>query len=734
MKVMDIFVQILDMSVAGTFVILAVLLARGLMRRFPKKYVYALWLIVGIRLVCPVAVYSPFSLFNLNFTEDTYEVFYEAVGENETAASKQNPENQKAVSGQKNTEEDNLSKSDKQQQMSDQISENSFVLSEQSPEKTDSDAGKQKEISDTERAEGMTTDEDMAAVEQTALSVKMLHWMSIIWLAGMLLLVLWNIILTVRVRKKLGRAVRYRDNIYESDNIPSPFVLGVFSPRIYIPFRLSDREREYILRHEKYHIHRRDYLTKILAVLITSVYWFHPLVWVSYFCMVRDMEMSCDEYVLSEMEEDVRQDYSRSLLAFAANERRFTLGTLTFGETDTRSRIKHVLRFKKKGKWMSALAIVLFALVGTACLTNGQPSADNVSEPESVTGGAVSVSGSAVAETADSEYDENEGIEQKLWQAIQNTMPYEVVEELEQGKCRTIQDNKEEISYLFSNKESYEGETLRLDFYYKKGALRQYVAKEYGFLTLLSSKVSELWHDPERTEEDLEDRAKQLLQQFDMEFLDRDGSSGYYRVKTPARYLSGDTPDYTYMCFKDYANGDTYLVCLRYDMVINYDAAKKKKNNTKKDTEIKIAYKNPDTPNGQWEYYIPRYYQQEQLQDYVHQLETHGYDWEQDRMHKALLKEKETGLALYYKGEYWVIYTRGYLCREYGDGKVTYSAKFHHMAQMYLPEELNYNAKVDLGKEINHITSAELVYCPSKDSEGDSGKLSITDPSQLEML
>ena len=169
-------------------------------------------------------------------------------------------------------------------------------------------------------------------------------------------------------------------------------------------------------------------------------------------------------------------------------------------------------------------------------------------------------------------------------------------------------------------------------------------------------------------------------------------------------------------------------------MVINYDAAKKKKNNTKKDTEIKIAYKNPDTPNGQWEYYIPRYYQQEQLQDYVHQLETHGYDWEQDRMHKALLKEKETGLALYYKGEYWVIYTRGYLCREYGDGKVTYSAKFHHMAQMYLPEELNYNAKVDLGKEINHITSAELVYCPSKDSEGDSGKLTITDPSQLEML
>lgn len=690
MKVLDIFVQILDMSVAGTFVILAVLLARGLMRRFPKKYVYALWLIVGIRLVCPVAVYSPFSLFNLNFTEDTYEAFYQAVGENETTASKQNPENHETVSGQKNMAGNKSAKSEEPQQMSDQMQENSFVLPEQSPEKTDAGVNMTKEIADTERAEGTTTDADTVAAEQAGLPVKILHWMSIIWLVGMILFILWNIILTVRVRKKLGRAVRYRDNIYESDNIPSPFVLGVFSPRIYIPFRLSDREREYILRHEQYHIHRRDYLTKIIAVLITSVYWFHPLVWVSYFCMVRDMEMSCDEYVLSEMEEDVRQDYSRSLLAFAANERRFALGTLTFGETDTRSRIKHVLKFKKKGKWMSVLAIALFALVGTACLTNGQPSGDNVSEPENVTGGAVSVSGNAVAETADSEYDENEDMEQKLWQAIRNTMPQAVVEELEQGKCRTIQDKKEEISYLFSDKESYEGETLRLDFYYKKGVLRQYVAKEYGFLDILSSKVSEVWHDPERTEEDLEDRAKQLLQQFDMGFLDRDGSSGYYRVKTPARYISGDTPDYTYMCFKDYANGDTYLVCLRYDMVIQYDAAKKKKNNTKKDTEIKIAYKNSDTPNGQWEYYIPRYWDQKMLQDYAHQLETHGYDWEQDEMHKALLKEKETGLALYYKGEYWVIYTGGYLCREYGDGKVTYSAKFRHMAQGILSSERDY--------------------------------------------
>ena len=727
MKVMEIFVQILDMSLAGTFVILAVLLLRGLMRRFPKKYVYALWLIVGIRLVCPVAVYSPLSLFNLNFAEDTYEVFYEAVGENETAVSGQNREKGDADSGQKNIAEDNLSKSEEPQQMSDQIQENSFAMPEQGLERAGTGVDMTEEIADT------------AVPEQSGLSVKILYWMSIIWLVGMILFILWNIILTVGVRKRLGKAVLYRDNIYESDNIPSPFVLGVLSPRIYIPFRLSDQEREYILRHEQYHIHRRDYLTKIIAVLITSVYWFHPLVWVSYFCMVRDMEMSCDEHVLSEMEEDVREDYSRSLLAFAANERRFSLGTLTFGETDTRNRIKNVLKFKKKGKWMSALAIVLFVLVGTACLTNGRPAGNDAGEPKSVTGEAISVSGNAVAETGDSGSDERKGMEQKLWQAIRNTMPRVVAEELEQGKCRTIQDNGEEISYLFSNKESYEGETLRLDFSYKKDVLRQYVAKEYGYLTLLSSKVSEVWHDPERTEQDLEDRARQLLQQFDMEFLGRDGSSGYYRspryyrVETPARYISENMPDYMYMCFKDYANGDTYLVCLMYDMVIKYDAAEKKKNNTKKDTEIKIAYKNPDTPNGQWEYYIPIGWDQKMLQAYVGHLGAYESDREQERLHKSLKKEKETGLALYYKGDYWVGYTGGLFSRDYGDGKVIYSAKLYLLPRHSLVNILNYDLMTDI-KEIKHVTSAELVYRPSKDSEADSGKLTITDPSQLEML
>ncbi|MCH5266181.1 MAG: M56 family metallopeptidase [Lachnospiraceae bacterium] len=741
MKVLDIFVQILNMAVTGTFVILAVLLARGLMGRFPRKYAYALWLIVGIRLVCPVAVYSPVSLFNLDFMENSYTVVREAVGEDETAATE--PDHQKGETYSGRT------------QMTDQMSESLSVLPDQSLERAGTDAENADMATETnyeeeteevgaaavegaEDAEGVTRGADAdthAAAGQSGLPVGMLRWMAVIWLAGMVIFISWNIVLTARLRKKLGRAVLYRDNIYESDTIPSPFVMGIFSPRIYIPFRLSDREREYILKHEQYHIHRRDYIIKIIAFLITSVYWFHPLVWVSYFSMVRDMEISCDEHVLSEMEEDVRQDYSRSLLAFASNERRFSLGTLAFGETDTRNRIKHVLNFKKKGKWMSVPAIVLFVLVGTACLTNGQSSGTPARESGSVTGEAVTATGTAVSDNPDSEPDESESLEQKLWQAIRNTMPQTVVEELERGKCRRTQDKKGEVSYLFSNKESYEGETLRLDFSYKKDVLKQYVAKEYGFLELLSIKMSEIWHESETTEEELEDRAKELIQQFDREFLDRDGNSGYYRVKTPARYADEDTPN-MYMCFKDYTYGDTYLVCLMYDMVLQYDAtndAAKKKKIAKSDEEIRIAYKDPDTPNGQWEYYIPKYYQQRMLQDYAHQLEMHGYDSEQEEMRQSLLKEKETGLALYYKGEYWIVYTGGYLSRDYGDGKVTYSAKFRHMAEDFLSEGLDYNARIE-PEDIHNITSAALVYISAENPERNRKRLEITDASQLAML
>ncbi|MCH5267722.1 MAG: M56 family metallopeptidase [Lachnospiraceae bacterium] len=395
----NVFLRILDMAVAGTFVILAVLLVRGLMRGIPKKYVYALWLIVGIRLVCPVAVSSPVSLFNLNFAEKPYAFIQEMAQKDESIRKNENPQegdtagSQKQVSQEGDTADsrkqmsqeretdnsqgqmskDNSNENTGQQNTEAQMSDRHTASTNQNPEVDGSDV----ETADTKKTGMENTNTENSEVASgseyiNASSSQMLRWLSVIWLAGMITLISWNIILTVRLRKKLEKAVLFRDNIYESDVISSPFVMGVFSARIYIPFRLSDREREYILKHEQYHVRRRDNITKMIAFLITAVYWFHPLVWLSWFCMVKDMEMSCDEHVLSEMEDDVREDYSRLLLAFAANSRRFSLGTLAFGETSIRNRVKHVLKFEKGGKELFVPAIIVFALVGIVCLTNGQ--------------------------------------------------------------------------------------------------------------------------------------------------------------------------------------------------------------------------------------------------------------------------------------------------------------------------------------------------------------------------
>ena len=113
-------------------------------------------------------------------------------------------------------------------------------------------------------------------------------------------------------------------------------------------------------------------MIKAAAFLILSVYWFHPLVWISWLCMTRDMEMSCDEYVLGSMGKDIRTEYSQSLLGFALNRRHLSAGLLAFGETDTRKRIRHVLHFRKKGKWMGIIACIVLLVSSVVCLTNGK--------------------------------------------------------------------------------------------------------------------------------------------------------------------------------------------------------------------------------------------------------------------------------------------------------------------------------------------------------------------------
>ena len=337
------FSYFLKTGMMSTAVILVVLLVRWVfMRSFPRKYLYCLWLFVAVRLLCPVSVYSPVSIFHLW----------------DLPSSEENILGEVPESG-----EMNFGGSSKPQQG---IQAFRGVSSQEIAE------GRGGEAKDTQIKKKEVQNHSLAQENSGKhfISAGSLRVMSVIWMGGIVCLLLWNLLLLLRMRRGLSKAVLYDKNVYECDNIPSPFVLGLVKPRIYIPFRLGEREREFILLHEKYHIRRRDNLVKLIAFLIVAVYWFHPLVWLSYFCMVQDMEMSCDEYVLNKMDGDVRQDYSKSLLAFAMNHRRHSVNMISFGETAIRRRVKNIMKYKKRGKWTAVVPVLVIFAVGAVCLTD----------------------------------------------------------------------------------------------------------------------------------------------------------------------------------------------------------------------------------------------------------------------------------------------------------------------------------------------------------------------------
>ncbi len=169
----------------------------------------------------------------------------------------------------------------------------------------------------------------------------------------------------MKFKKCLVDSVLNKDNIYISNNINTAFVMRTIKPKIYLPSNLNDEEREYILPHEQTHIKRFDHFIKIIGFVALCLHWFNPLVWLAFFVSGKDMEMSCDEIVIKKLGNNVKKDYSSSLLTLATD-RRMVGGTpLAFGEGDTKNRIKNVLNYKKPAFWtvLISLIIVLFIII-----------------------------------------------------------------------------------------------------------------------------------------------------------------------------------------------------------------------------------------------------------------------------------------------------------------------------------------------------------------------------------
>lgn len=311
------------MSITAGIVIIVVIAVRSILKNAPKIFSYALWVVVLFRLLCPVSVTLGFSLMG---------VLNVPVAENG------------------------------------RIEYLSFDADDPSPVIPASGSD---EMAERPQDPGPV---DVSLADGLSFPVDSI---GILWICGAGALLIFNAVQLIRLRCKLVGAVPLQGNIYLADHITTPFVMGLIRPKIYLPSSMSETEKMYIIRHEKHHIRRGDHIIKLFAFAAVCIHWFNPLVWVAFVLAAKDMEMSCDEAVMRQIDRDIRADYALSLLQFSTG-KRVVIGTpLAFGEGETKERIKNIMNYRKPTVLVVVLAFVM-CLGLTACLFS-DPEADTES-------------------------------------------------------------------------------------------------------------------------------------------------------------------------------------------------------------------------------------------------------------------------------------------------------------------------------------------------------------------
>ncbi len=311
-----------NMSLTAGVAIVFVLLLRLLLKKAPKVISYALWSVVLIRLLCPVSIQSDLSLFGL---------LDAPVEERGTVTSTIEYVPSDIV----HTEYPSVSLP---------VPGVSQIINETLPQ------GREQTVADPLEA-------PMAIATG-------------VWLVGLCAMAICAVVSYLLLRRRLVTASPLRDNIYLADSITSPFVMGLFRPKIYLPSAMEEREQAYIILHEQCHIRRLDHIVKALAFVALCIHWFNPLVWVAFILASKDMEMSCDEAVVKKMGEGVMADYAASLLSLATGRRIIAGMPLAFGEGDTKGRIRNLAHWKKPAFWVVLAAVVACIAAAVCLLTN----------------------------------------------------------------------------------------------------------------------------------------------------------------------------------------------------------------------------------------------------------------------------------------------------------------------------------------------------------------------------
>ena len=307
----DVFLKLLNLSISASWLILAVLVLRVVLKKAPKWVMPLLWGVVALRLVCLFSIESALSL----------------IPSAETIPSEIVTETREPVLYEQATLD--------------------IVTNPTLPSAAEVHVGVSRQ---------------QAQVDFNIYSV--------LWLAGMAALLVHALVSAGKLKRKLATAILLRDNIYESEFVDSPFVFGVVKPNIYLPMHMDEGTAAYVIAHEHAHLARRDHWWKVLGYLVLALHWFNPLVWVAYILFCRDIELACDEKVVKGLDGAARADYSQALLSCAAPKRAVAACPLAFGEGNIKTRVKSALHYKKPAFWVAAAAVLAVVIVAVCFLTN----------------------------------------------------------------------------------------------------------------------------------------------------------------------------------------------------------------------------------------------------------------------------------------------------------------------------------------------------------------------------
>lgn len=307
----DVFLKLVNLSISASWLILAVLVLRIVLKKAPKWVMPLLWGVVALRLVCLFSIESALSL----------------IPSAETIPSEIVTETREPVLYEQATLD--------------------IVTNPTLPSAAEVPVGVSRQ---------------QAQVDFNIYSV--------LWLAGMAALLVHALVSAGKLKRKLATAILLRDNIYESEFVDSPFVFGVVKPNIYLPMHMDEGTAAYVIAHEHAHLARRDHWWKVLGYLVLALHWFNPLVWVAYILFCRDIELACDEKVVRGLDGAARADYSQALLSCAAPKRAVAACPLAFGEGNIKTRVKSALHYKKPAFWVAAAAVLAVVIVAVCFLTN----------------------------------------------------------------------------------------------------------------------------------------------------------------------------------------------------------------------------------------------------------------------------------------------------------------------------------------------------------------------------